>query len=183
MGAGGSHDEGLRPDEVDDLVEFSGFTKHDVEKLYSRFRKLDRQGVGFITRAELLKIPELAMNPLNNRVMIYFGGEDKDRINFKEFVQYLSTFNKSATRVEKARAVFNIFDVDEDGYISSGELYDILKSMVDDNIEDAQIKLIVARIIQEADEDLDGKLSFHEFYATLLGPRLEKELTISWEDE
>mmetsp|Transcript_14338 Transcript_14338/g.16269 ORF Transcript_14338/g.16269 Transcript_14338/m.16269 type:complete len:184 (+) Transcript_14338:300-851(+) len=183
MGAGGSHEEELRAEEIAELVKLSGFRKREIEKLYLRFRKLDRGGKGFVMRAELLKIPELTMNPLCKRIMNHFGGEDKDRMNFTEFVQYLSTFNKQASRNEKAQALFEVFDRDEDGYISSKELLEILKSMVTENIEDIRLKSMVAMIIKEADVDRDGKLSFDEFRSCLDGNRLEKVLTLSpWEE-
>lgn len=53
--------------------------------------------------------------------------------------------------------------MDCDGFISNGELFLVLKSMIGDNLEDVQLQQIVDKSIMEADEDRDGKISFLEF--------------------
>ena len=53
--------------------------------------------------------------------------------------------------------------MDKDGYISNGELFQVLKMMVGNNLKDAQLQQIVDKTVIHADTDGDGKISFEEF--------------------
>ncbi len=61
------------------------------------------------------------------------------------------------------KTAFQIYDLNNDGFISNGDLYNILKMLVGDNLTDIQIQQLVDRSIIMADKDLDGKLSYEEF--------------------
>ena len=123
---------------------------------------------------DLLKIPELAMNPLCKRIITLFRPQssiEKDagvwQINFKEFLKALSVFSDHGTDEEKARFAFRIYDIDNDGYISENELFEVMKTMVGDNVDNENLKEIVKTTIEAWDNDGDGKLSFEEFRSTL----------------
>ena len=60
---------------------------------------------------------------------------------------------------------FKVYDMDNDGYISNGELFQTLKLMVGTNLKDAELQQIVDKSILSGDRDGDGKLSFQEFCA------------------
>lgn len=53
--------------------------------------------------------------------------------------------------------------MDNDGYISNGELFQVLKMMVGNNLKDTQLQQIVDKTILFADKDEDGRISFEEF--------------------
>jgi len=61
------------------------------------------------------------------------------------------------------QTAFQIYDSNNDGYISNGDLFQTLKILVGDNLTDIQIQQLVDRSIIMADKDLDGKLSYEEF--------------------
>ena len=56
-----------------------------------------------------------------------------------------------------------IYDLDNNGYISNGDLYNSIKMFVGDNLTEIQIQQLVDRTIIQADKDKDGMLSFEEF--------------------
>ena len=58
---------------------------------------------------------------------------------------------------------FKVYDIDQDGYISNGELFQVLKTMVGNNLTDKQLQQIVDKTILYADKDGDGKISYEEF--------------------
>lgn len=58
---------------------------------------------------------------------------------------------------------FKIYDMDKDGFISNGELFQVLKMMVGSNLKDSQLQQIVDKTIFNADKDGDGKISYEEF--------------------
>uniref|UniRef100_A0A673L5T6 Protein phosphatase 3, regulatory subunit B, alpha a n=1 Tax=Sinocyclocheilus rhinocerous TaxID=307959 RepID=A0A673L5T6_9TELE len=57
--------------------------------------------------------------------------------------------------------------MDKDGYISNGELFQVLKMMVGNNLKDTQLQQIVDKTIVNADKDGDGRISFEEFCAVM----------------
>lgn len=65
---------------------------------------------------------------------------------------------------------FRIYDMDKDGYISNGELFQVLKMMVGNNLKDTQLQQIVDKTIINADKDGDGRISFEEFCAVSILP-------------
>lgn len=62
--------------------------------------------------------------------------------------------------------------MDKDGYISNGELFQVLKMMVGNNLKDTQLQQIVDKTIINADKDGDGRISFEEFCAVSIGDSL-----------
>ena len=63
---------------------------------------------------------------------------------------------------------FRIYDMDNDGFISNGELFQVLKMMVGNNLKETQLQQIVDKTVINADKDGDGKISFSEFCAVSL---------------
>ena len=55
--------------------------------------------------------------------------------------------------------------MDNDGFISNGELFQVLKMMVGNNLKETQLQQIVDKTVLNADKDGDGKISFDEFCA------------------
>jgi len=63
---------------------------------------------------------------------------------------------------------FKIYDIDRDGYISNGELFQVLKMMVGNNLKDGQLQQIVDKTIIYSDKDGDGRISYDEFCAVCI---------------
>ena len=53
--------------------------------------------------------------------------------------------------------------MNNDGFISNGDLFTILKIMVGNNLSDTQLQQLVDRTILQGDKDKDGKLNYSEF--------------------
>ena len=77
----------LQPEEIEAITEETGFTKQQIERLYARFSSLDKQSHGYLTREDFLRIPELAINPLGDRIVHAFFYESKnteeEKVDFK----------------------------------------------------------------------------------------------------
>lgn len=87
-------------------------TPNQIERLYSRFTSLDRTDCGTLSREDFLRIPELAINPLCDRIVhAFFADSTDDRVNFRQFMQVLAHFrpiktnstNKLNSREEKLK--------------------------------------------------------------------------------
>jgi len=108
-------------------------------------------------------LPELQQNPLVRRVIDIFDDDGNGEVDFKEFIMGLSHFSAKGDIENKLRFAFRIYDIDNDGFVSNGELYQVLKMMVGNNLKDTQLQQIVDKTILLYDKDKDGKISFQEF--------------------
>ncbi|KXS14402.1 EF-hand [Gonapodya prolifera JEL478] len=163
---------------LDDLANNTNFTPEEIQRLYKRFMKLDKDGDGAIDREEFLSLPQIANNPLAHRMIAIFDEDGGGDVDFKEFISALSTFTVKGNKEEKLRFAFKVYDMDRDGYISNGELFLVLKMMVGNNLKDQQLQQIVDKTIMEADLDGDGKISFEEFAKTVENTNIVGQMTL-----
>ncbi|KAJ2130092.1 Calcineurin subunit B [Coemansia sp. RSA 678] len=166
---------------MDDLVDSSNFTADEIQRLYKRFSKLDKDNSGTIDKDEFLSIPQLANNPLSARLIDIFDTDGGGDVDFKEFITGLSTFSSKGDKEEKLRFAFKIYDIDRDGFISNGELFMVLKMMVGNNLTPAQLQQIVDKTIREADKNGDGMIDFEEFQSFVARTDVANQLTIDTE--
>ncbi|XP_064403849.1 calcineurin subunit B type 1-like [Halichondria panicea] len=80
-----------------------------------------------------------------------------------EFIEGVSQFSVEGDRDKKLKFAFRIYDIDQDGFISNGELFQVLKTMVGNNLAEKQLQEIVDKTILYSDKDGDGKISYEEF--------------------
>jgi len=167
-------DDLLRPEEFEELENMSGFTREEIRKLYRRFRTLDRSGDGTLGEEDLLRVPEVAMNPMVERVVGYFGfgphamrlaGKSITRVNFTDFVRALSLFNPRNSKEEKLEHVFSSFDLDGDGTLSREEFTSLLRTLVGKSMEQKDIEALVDYALLEVAHE-DG-LTFQDFLTIL----------------
>ena len=91
----------------------------------------------------------------------------------------MNSLSAGSSPQEKMRFAFQIYDINNDGYISNGELFTVLKMMVGNNLSDVQLQQLVDRTIIKADKDLDGKISFEEFADMVKDLDVIEKLTIN----
>uniref|UniRef100_A0A8C2SBN1 Calcineurin like EF-hand protein 1 n=1 Tax=Capra hircus TaxID=9925 RepID=A0A8C2SBN1_CAPHI len=63
-----------------------------ITRLYSRFTSLDKGENGTLSREDFQRIPELAINPLGDRIINAFFPEGEDQVNFRGFMRTLAHF-------------------------------------------------------------------------------------------
>ncbi|KAG0049767.1 Calcineurin subunit B [Gryganskiella cystojenkinii] len=163
---------------LEEMVRDSNFTAEEIQRLYKRFMKLDKDGSGSIDKEEFLAIPQIATNPLASRLIAIMDEDGGGDVDFKEFIAGLSAFSNKGNKIEKLRFAFKVYDMDRDGYISNGELFLVLKMMVGSNLKDNQLQQIVDKTIMEADKDGDNKISFEEFCGAVENTDIAKQMTL-----
>ncbi|CAG0883049.1 unnamed protein product [Cyprideis torosa] len=177
----------LREEEIAEIRDETGFSANQIERLYSRFSSLDKGGNGTLSREDFLRIPELAINPLGDRIVhAFFAESEDDRVNFRQFMRVLARFrpikknrnNILNSREEKLRFAFKMYDLDDDDLISKDELLSVLHMMVGANISEEQLTSIAERTIVEADQDGDQNISFQEFCSALERTEVEQKMSI-----
>uniref|UniRef100_A0A8C7AJ94 Calcineurin like EF-hand protein 2 n=1 Tax=Neovison vison TaxID=452646 RepID=A0A8C7AJ94_NEOVI len=164
------------------LLEGSFDASSLLLRLYHRFRALDRNKKGYLSRVDLQQIGALAVNPLGERLAGGGGAgweELLGEVDFPGFVRVLAHFRPVDdddsgmrdpkqpeplnSRMNKLRFVFQLYDLDRDGKISRHEMLQVLRLMVGVQVTEEQLESITDRTVQEADEDGDGAVSFLEF--------------------
>ncbi|KAB7495565.1 Calcineurin subunit B type 2 [Armadillidium nasatum] len=150
----------------------------EIRRLGKRFRKLDLDNSGSLSVEEFMSLPELQQNPLVQRVIDIFDADGNGEVDFKEFIQGMSQFSVKGDKESKLRFAFRIYDMDNDGYISNGELFQVLKMMVGNNLKDTQLQQIVDKTILFADKDEDGKINFEEFCSVVGNTDVHKKMVV-----
>ncbi|XP_037097313.1 calcineurin B homologous protein 1 [Syngnathus acus] len=182
----------LREEEIEEIKKETGFSHSQITRLYSRFTSLDKGENGTLSREDFQRIPELAINPLGDRIINAFFPEGEDQVNFRGFMRTLAHFrpiedsekNKYApgeplnSRTNKLLFAFRLYDLDRDNNISRDELLQVLRMMVGVNISNEQLGSIADRTIQEADTNGDGSISFNEFIKVLEKVDVEQKMSI-----
>lgn len=112
----GTSASNLKPEEIDEMQKGTNckwfynntiVSPKEIKRLYKRFKKLDKDGNGTISREEFMMIPELAVNPLVKRVISIFDQNGDESVNFKEFISALSVFNSRGEKQEKLECMFD----------------------------------------------------------------------------
>lgn len=76
----------------------------------------------------------------------------------------MSVFSESSPKSVKAEHAFRIFDFDGDDMLGVNDLKNVVERLVGNNdLGSDEIKLLIQNILEEADLDDDGSLSFAEF--------------------
>ena len=104
-------------------------------------------------------------NPLQNMNLIVLRTNIQLQLNKPIFQSYFLYY-------------FRIYDIDNDGYISNGELFQVLKMMVGSNLKDTQLQQIVDKTILFADKDGTGKINFEEFCEVVGNTDVHKKMVV-----
>ena len=174
----------------------TNFDAEEIKRLGKRFKKLDLDNSGSLSVDEFMTLPELQQNPLVQRVIDIFDEDGNGEVDFKEFIQGVSQFSVKGDKTSKLKFAFRysfriadnmspnielffrIYDIDNDGYISNGELFQVLKMMVGSNLKDTQLQQIVDKTILFADKDEDGKINFEEFCEVVGNTDVHKKMVV-----
>ncbi|XP_075824173.1 calcineurin subunit B type 2 [Microtus pennsylvanicus] len=156
----------------------NNFDHDEIRRLWKSFRKMDLDKSGSLSTEEFMSLPELQQNPLVGRVIDIFDTDGNGEVDFHEFIVGTSQFSVKGDEEQKLRFAFQIYDMDKDGYISNGELFQVLKMMVGNNLKDWQLQQLVDKTILVHDQDGDGRISFPEFCDVVRNMEIHKKLVV-----
>ncbi|XP_023014088.1 calcium and integrin-binding protein 1 [Leptinotarsa decemlineata] len=166
MGQGRSQ---FTEDELLNYQDLTYFTKKEVLQAHRKFKALAPEKVGHnknakLPLAKLLHYPELSVNPFGERICEIFSSSQDGDCTFEDFLDMMSVFSESAPKSVKAEHAFRIFDFDGDDMLGVSDLKKVINKLTGDNkLNESEINMLVQNILEEADLDDDGSLSFAEF--------------------
>ncbi|XP_041484000.1 calcium and integrin-binding family member 2-like [Lytechinus variegatus] len=165
---GGSHSV-FTEAELDDYQELTFFSKKEILHVHKRFHLLDPEAVrrdknACLPMDKILELPELKVNPFKDRICKVFSSTDDGSLTFEDFLDMMSVFSDSAPKSMKAEYAFRIYDFDEDDFISSADIREMVNRLTgEQQITDDDMQHLINNIFEEADLDDDDALSFAEF--------------------
>ena len=150
----------------------ANFTEDQIAKCREAFSLLDKDGDGSITCEDLRTVmTSLGENPATSELQEMIHEVDSDgngTIEFSEFLIMMSrklgsrSFDDEAFRRRSIEEAFHVLDKDGSGSISESELRQIMKNIGEELTDEEIIEMI-----NEADLDGDGQVSFKEFAAII----------------
>ncbi|XP_017116076.1 calcineurin B homologous protein 1 [Drosophila elegans] len=195
----------LNPAELVDHQQATGLSAEQLDQLHTRFRSLDRHQRGYLTPTDLLRIPQLSLNPLHRQIVDGFfpsRGLAGARLEFDQFVEtcaiilvpqfscgtHSDSFIRRNGRAQKLRLLSQIFDTRRTGHITRDVFRHIMHRVIDPlwNQPDQQdrkcpeVEVELQLLEQQAFglNDCD-RISYAEFEQRLCSADIEGRLSIA----
>lgn len=168
----GSSQSVFSEQELNDYQDLTYFTKKEILHVYKRYSELFEEGTSAgenmksasLSKEKILKLPELKVNPFNDRIVKVFSSSDTGDMTFEDFLDMMSVFSDGAPKNVKVEYAFRIYDFDEDDMISSDDLKEVVDRLTgDQKLNENEMQQLIDNILEEADLDDDDSLSFAEF--------------------
>eukprot|EP00515_Schizochytrium_aggregatum_P000128 CAMPEP_0202035478 /NCGR_PEP_ID=MMETSP0962-20130828/902_1 /ASSEMBLY_ACC=CAM_ASM_000488 /TAXON_ID=4773 /ORGANISM="Schizochytrium aggregatum, Strain ATCC28209" /LENGTH=166 /DNA_ID=CAMNT_0048599489 /DNA_START=67 /DNA_END=567 /DNA_ORIENTATION=+ len=147
-------------------TERPGLSEDEIEEIREAFNLFDTDGSGTIDPKELkAAMQSLGFEAKNQTIYQMIGDIDKDgsgSIDFDEFLDMMTAKMSDKDSMEDIRKVFNLFDDDNTGKITHRNL-----KRVANELGETMTEAELSEMIERADTDNDGEISFEEFYAVM----------------
>lgn len=165
---GGTHSD-FTEAELSDYQELTFFSKKEILHVHKRFHLLDPDAVRAdktvsLNKEKIYELPELRVNPFKDRICKVFSSTGDGALSFEDFLDMMSVFSDAAPKSVKAEYAFRIYDFDEDDFVSSSDLREVINRLTgEQQLTDEDMQQLINNILEEADLDDDDALSFAEF--------------------
>ena len=140
----------------DDLQRLKGETdikQKDIRKCHKKFNSLDKDKKGYVSINDIVAIPEIENNPLRYHVAQYMSNNNENEaISFEAFIKVIDIFKNNKTD-KQYKFMFDLFDFDKDGKISSEDMLINFKLLLGNSLNEDQIKEIVDKTKSEYSND------------------------------
>ena len=146
---------------LDEFARDNNLKPESIKKSYKRFQATDKDKSGMIDYTEFCDILQVDPSPQGERLFQLFDYEKAGHVDVREFMIALSNFT-GAAKDDKLKFSFMIFDEDGNGVITKGELTRILRANHMAS-SDQEVGRKADTIMQQADKDGDGVVTFDEF--------------------
>ena len=164
----GKHQSKMKPSTMGDLRSVTQFSDAEIIEIHKCFLKHTHSGLITLEEFETMYkmfFPYGDASAFAKHVFRTFDTNGDNYIDFKEFLCALTITSKGKTD-EKLKLAFNMYDIDKDGFISQGEMLEIIIStakMVQVMVNESTTEKRMAKIFKQMDTNRDGQISLEEF--------------------
>ena len=131
----------LSSEDLSVVREETGLSDNEVERLFERFCELDREDKGFLVRTDFLAIPEIALNPVGDRIVHAFfkegNRENKDLLATKDQEEKQGVKDPEVIKETKVFRDPQV-DMDKKGNKASKDLLDYWELLVTKDQQEKQ---------------------------------------------
>ncbi|XP_039371401.1 calcium and integrin-binding family member 3 isoform X1 [Mauremys mutica] len=176
------------PEQLDAYQDCTFFTRKEIlrgkglliskARLFYRYRDLAPQLVplSYIDKPDV-KLPyeligsmaELKDNPFRQRIAEVFSEDGEGNMTLDDFLDMFSVLSEMAPRDLKAYYAFKIYDFNNDDYICKSDLEKTVNKLTRNELTPEEVCLVCDKVIDEADQDNDGRLSVEDFQHMIVG--------------
>lgn len=118
-----------------------------------------------------------------DRIFRVVDKNDDNKISFAEYVECLSILSNKASKEDKLKFSFKIYDFDGDGFISSTDLRAVMAATLREHgivITRPDIDFVVEKTMTEVNPKSENMISFEEYKKVVEGnPHMLAQLTIN----
>jgi Ca2+-binding EF-hand superfamily protein len=143
--------------------ERPGLTEDEIEEIKEAFDLFDTDGSGTIDPKELMAaMRSLGFEAKSQTIYQMLSDLDRDgsgAIDFEEFLDMMTARISDKDSREDIAKVFRLFDEDRNGYVTVANLRRVAKELGETMTEEE-----ILEMIERADSDNDGRVSFEDFY-------------------
>ena len=147
--------------------ERPGLTADEIEEIKEAFDIFDSEQTGAIAIAELTNAMKSlnfdSKNPTIYRMVVEMDTDGNGQIDFEEFLDMMTARISDKNTKADLERVFKLFDDNRQGFISVENLARVARDLGED-ISMEELK----EIVQRADINGDGKLTFEDFYNVMV---------------
>lgn len=164
----------LSQSDIDLITTNTAFSPSEIQDLYKCFKKLDKDNSGELDRGEfrnLWKTKFAIKGVTSSQIDNYFDAFDTDgsgTISFTEFASALGILGPG-TKEEKLKYIFNVYDNDKNGVLTSNELDEIVKQMYSVSFAVGRSaekdSSFIRALVKKLDVDGDGVITLDEWVA------------------
>lgn len=135
-----------------------------VKKVYKRFQDIDKDKSGAIDFHEFCLALDMDDNALTRQMFRVFDMDDSGTIEVKEFIVVLSRYT-TASKTEKIKFAFMMFDENGSGLLERAELVTLLKatSGLVDGLTDAELEDRADKVYEFLNLDRDAPIHYEDF--------------------
>ncbi|CAF0741727.1 unnamed protein product [Didymodactylos carnosus] len=165
----GTHTQ-LTEMEIQVLITLTSFTREEVYEWHEKF--LHDCPNGFMSRKQFVQMykqlsPKGDAERFAKHVYRAFDLDKSGQVDFKEFIIGLSITSSNSTPKQKLQWIFNVFDIDGNGYLTRKECCEVVESIVrfnsnDENTEELA-KQRMMKIFNESDGNKHDQLTLNDF--------------------